>query len=164
VLRARSSLECRTYIELHPCACRDATVPPSAGVHATDAGLVARYEGRCPRCGAPRRFELALDDEIVPADAFGGARPSSLLDAGQFLAIADAHAKRIPPTVHDLDRAIAALIEVLKLIPDGADAVPPDSLTSPEGRALYDRELGGRFRRARLEAELRVLRAMRAQL
>jgi hypothetical protein len=161
MLRGRSSLECRTYIELHPCACGDATVPRSAGVQSTDTALVAIYAGRCPTCGAERRFEFALDDEIVPFDSFGGARPSSILDAGQFLAIADAHAKVMPATADHLDIAISALVEVLKLIPDGADAVPEETIT--EGRDVYDRE-PGRFRRARLEAVLNVYRSMRAQL
>ena len=116
-----------------------------------------------PTCGTARRFEFALDDEIVPFDVFGGARPSSILDAGQFLAIADAHSKVMPATAHHLDRAIAALAEVIKLIPEGADRVPAESVTSPQGRAIYERE-PGRFRRARLEAVLGVYRSLRAKL
>jgi len=136
-------------MELHPCACGETVAPDRHRLLSGESGLVARYDGACPRCGALRRFDFTLTDEIVPLEAFGGAQPSTIIDAGQFLAYADAAAQRDEPAW--LARAIAALDEVLKLIPPGADRVPPESITSPDGRAFYERE-PGRFRRSRLEA------------
>ena len=156
VLVARSSLECHLYMSLHPCTCGDSTPLRSHRLASGAHGLIAIYEGVCPKCASSRKLELALADEIVPLTAFGGAAPSSIIDAGQFLAVSIAAASE-PATVASLTRAIAALEEVVKLIPEGADRVPADSLHSPDGRALYDRE-PGRFRRSRLEAVLGVYR------
>lgn len=136
-------------MELHPCACGETSAPDRHRLLSGEAGLIARYDGACPRCGSLRRFDFALADEIVPLDVFGGAQPSTIIDAGQFLAYADAAAQRDDETW--LRRAVFALDEVLKLIPSGDDRVPGESITSADGRAFYDRE-PGRFRRARLEA------------
>ncbi|HWU90486.1 MAG TPA: hypothetical protein VN253_24645, partial [Kofleriaceae bacterium] len=62
-----------------------------------------------------------------------------------------------------LARAIAALEEVTKFIPPGADRVPPEALFTPAGRGVYDRE-PGRFRIARLAAVLDVYRGLLAKL
>jgi hypothetical protein len=78
---ARSGPECRLFIELHPCTCGEHQLQPESRVESTSAGLLAVYEGECPRCGVPRRFEFLLDPEIPPGDKFGGTRPSTLIDA-----------------------------------------------------------------------------------
>ena len=53
--------------------------------------------------------------------------------------------------------AIGALVEVLKFIPRGADAVPEESISSDLGRKVYASE-PGRFGRARLEAVIGAYR------
>lgn len=166
---ARSGPECRLFIELHPCTCGEHQLQRESRVESTSAGLLAVYEGECPRCGVPRRFEFLLDPEIPPGDKFGGTRPSTLIDAGQFLAVADHAAKQVP---HDpssltgdarraarwwLARAVNALEEVLKFAPPDGEVVPPTAFFTDMGWDVYSRE-PGRFRRARLEAVLVVYR------
>jgi hypothetical protein len=175
VLVARSSPECHLYIALHPCDCGERTGIVDHRLESRDDNLVAVYEGTCPGCGAHRRFDFVLDPELPPSGKFGGARPSSIIDAGEFLAVADDAARSVPATTAALDpaarqrartslgRAIAALEEVMKLIPPGADRVPPEALFTPAGRGVYDRE-PGRFRLARLTAVLGVYRDLLAKL
>jgi hypothetical protein len=114
-----------------------------------------------------RRFEFALDPEIPPAHKFGGSKCSEILDAGQFLAVADTAARMVACDANRLDgigrvrartlllRAVAALEEVLKFVPPGGDRVPVESLRSAAGRELYMAE-PGRFRKSRLEVVLGV--------
>lgn len=175
MLTARSSAECHLYIELHPCACGDAQGPTEHRLESRDDGLVAVYDGPCPGCATPRRFELALDPEIAPGGKFGGARPSQIIDAGQYVAVADAAAREVPANMSGFDdrdrqqahsqirRAIAALEEVLKFIPAGADHVSKDALFSAAGKTLYHSE-PGRFRKVRLEAVLRAYRDAEAKI
>lgn len=176
MLVARSSPECRLYIELHPCTCGETSLEVRDRLVSLDAGLGAVYEGPCPRCGAQRRFEFLLDPEIPPGDKFGGTKPSELIDAGQYLIVADDAARRVPADPTELDederriaswwmnRAVNALEEVSKAIPPGADAVPHIAMFSDAGKAVYSRE-PGRFRKLRIEAVLdayrEVLRAVR---
>lgn len=176
VLIARSSPECHLYIELHPCACGEAKLDVRHRLVSFDAGLGAVYEAPCSRCGVQRQFEFLLDPEIPPGDKFGGANASTIIDAGQYLAVADDAAKRVPADVTGLDdddrraagwwmnRAVNALEEVIKAIPPGAEAVSETAMFSESGKAVYARE-SGRFRRSRLEAVLEsyreLLRAVR---
>ncbi|HEU0036414.1 MAG TPA: hypothetical protein VFQ53_37635 [Kofleriaceae bacterium] len=169
MLIARSSPECHLYIELHPCTCGESELRTKHHLASSDDGLVAVYEGTCPRCGAERRFDLVLDPEIPPGDKFGGDRPSKIIDAGQFLAVADAAAKAVPANTSALDgparqrarwlmtRAANAIEEVLKFIPPGADRVPAEALFTAAGKEVYLAE-PGRFRKLRLEAVLGVYR------
>jgi hypothetical protein len=175
VLVARSSPECHLYIELHPCGCGETELAAAHRLVSGDDGLVAAYEGVCPRCRTTRTFDFALDPEIPPGMKFGGARPSQIIDAGQFLAVADAAAKAVPGDAATLagdarrlararmERAANALEEILKFIPSGADRVPADALFSADGKETYLRE-PGRFRRSRLEAVLGVYRDLLAKL
>lgn len=175
MLVARSSPECHLYIELHPCACGERALETRHHLVALDDGLGAIYEGTCARCGMARRFEFVLDPEIPPGDKFGGSRPSSILDAGQYLAVADDASKRVPADAANLDddqrrtahwwmtRAVNALEEVIKAIPAGADAVPEAAMFSELGKQVYARE-PGRFRGARLTAVLHVYRELRDQM
>jgi hypothetical protein len=127
------------------------------------------YEGRCDRCRYPWSFEFALDAEACATGKFGGTKPSQIVDAGQFLAVADTAARAVAADVSALDnlsrqraralmlRAVAAIEEVLKLIPPGADRIAADSLFSAMGKEMYLAE-PGRFRKSRLEAVLGVYR------
>ena len=56
-LQARSSLECRLYIEMHPHGCGDARSNLDHELVSGDDGLVAVYAGDCPGCGRAGRFE-----------------------------------------------------------------------------------------------------------
>jgi hypothetical protein len=94
---------------------------------------------------------------------FGGDEPSELLDPGQWLAYADDRARRVPAdrsaldgeqrraVDHALASAVAALDEVLKFIPDGADSVPETAFFTVYGQTVHARE-PGRFNAARLKA------------
>lgn len=169
VLIARSSLECHLYIELHPCECGAKRAATQHRLESRDEALITVYEGRCRSCTRLWQLEFALDAEIPPGRKFGGTRASQLIDAGQFLAVADAAASAAPVDVGGLDdaarhrvqalllRAVAALEEVVKFIPPGGDRVPAEALFSTAGKELYLAE-PGRFRRSRLEAVLGVYR------
>jgi hypothetical protein len=175
VLIARSSLECHLYIELHPCECGAARTAAQHRLESRDEALIAVYEGPCRGCTRLWQFAFALDPEIPPGRKFGGTRPSQLIDAGQFLAVADAAARAAPTDAGALDdagrhrtralllRAVAALEEILKFIPPGDDRVPAEALFSTAGKELFLAE-PGRFRRSRIEAVLGVYRDAAATL
>ncbi len=175
MLIARSSPECHLYIELHPCSCGERQGPAAHRLESRGDDLVAVYEGPCPRCKTPRRFDLVLDPEIPPGAKFGGARPSRIIDAGEFLGVADEAAKAAPADSTGLSsaarqqakarmsRAVDALEEVLKFIPPGADEVPVEALVSAAGKELYLKE-PGRFRKVRLEAVLGAYRDVLGRL
>jgi hypothetical protein len=169
MLISRSSPECHLYIELHPCTCGERRGPTKHKLVSSDEGLVAVYEGPCPKCGTPRRFDFLLDPEIPPGTKLGGDKPSRIIDAGEFLAVADDAARSVPADTSALDdagkqrarilmqRAVDALEEVLKFVPAGADRVPADALFTGSGKEVYLRE-PGRFRAVRLQAVLGVYR------
>lgn len=148
--RARSAYECRLYIELNPHGCGESTFHARSGVNRTKHGLVATYEGACPRCTTPRRFDFILDDHPTPpAPAYGGPSPSTLIDPGQFMIAAQEAAA----ADDQLATAVAALDEVIKFIPPGQDRVPASAFTSVQGKAAYQSE-PARFERVRLGAVL----------
>src|SRR5262245_40061628 len=107
------------------------------------------YDGVCARCRRTWTFEFVLDTDIALIGMFGGARPSQIIDSGQFLAVADAAALAVPAEVNRFDnlsrqraralmlRAVAAIEEVIKHIPQGADRVAADSLFSALGKQVY---------------------------
>lgn len=163
---ARTSAEAHLYMDLRPCACGERRFARQSSVVTIDGELASRYTGACARCGAERKFELRLPQEILqpPPDGvqFGGDEPSELLDPGEWLSVADDHARRVPAGTkldgdalrvarHCMATAIAALDEVCKFAPRGAVEVPYSAFTTPLGRAIWDKE-PGRFRLARLEA------------
>lgn len=166
MLVARSSPECHLYMELRPCACGEARFAPASRTESRGEDLVAVYDGACPRCGAARRFEFVLDPELPPPPpAFGGASPSRIICPGEFLRAAAAAAAVVPASTAglsaqqrlaarlQLERAVAAMREVLKFVPAGEDRVPTSALTSSDGRRAYLAE-PGRFRTLRLAAVL----------
>ena len=155
---ARSSLECRLFIELDVCACGQTPGELAHRLVSRDEQLVALYEGSCARCGRSLAYAFALADEIVAADKFGGMEPSQLIDAGQFLRESDRAVRSVvnapaPQNVYWLGRAIACLEEVLKWIPDGEDRPPATAFLTEDG-LRFSREEPGRFRRPRLRAVL----------
>lgn len=175
MLVSRSSPECHLYIQLHPCECGERALTTTHQLVSGAAGLVARYQGTCGKCSRQRSFEFVLDPETPPLDAFGGTRPSRIVCPGEYALHSDQLASRWPAAVDairapdlvrardDLAWAIRALEEVVKFIPDGADAVPSAAFTSASGRAAYDGE-PGRFRALRLNARLGAYRQLLADL
>lgn len=158
-------------MDLHACSCGETRFEARHVLRESPEGaLLAVYEGTCPRCGLPRRFTFTLDQAVPPPPpAFGGAEPSAIICPGEFLLTAAQAAGSapldpagLPPAGaaaarNALGTAVAATEEVLKFIPEGADAVPQAAITSPAGAALYVHE-AGRFSRARLEATLAAYR------
>jgi hypothetical protein len=165
MLIARSSSECRLYMDLHACSCGETSFEAEHVLREDGEGhLLAVYQGTCPLCALPRQFTFVLDDALPPPPpAYGGATPSRIICPGEFLLVADqaaASASLVPVagggggTGRDrlaLAVAVAALDEVLKFIPEGESAVPASAFSSAIGQAVYARE-PGRFSRARLEA------------
>src|SRR5215207_10838031 len=137
---ARTNAEAHLYMELHPCACAEVRFERQNAVVTVDGDLASRYAGPCARCGQPREFLFRLPERILLPEpghvTFGDGRPSELIDPGEWLAVADAYASTGPADTSQLDpatarrlsadlaTAVAALDEVLKFVPDGADAVP----------------------------------------
>jgi hypothetical protein len=166
---ARTNEEAHLYMDLHPCACGETTFPRSSSVVQTpDGDLASRYTGTCPRDGAQREFTFRLPQQIMAPSRdgvvrYGGPEPSELIDPGEWLSVADAYARSVPADTASLagdglvqarsmlNRAAAAIDEVLKFIPPDADRVPESAFVTDRGRAAYGKE-PGRFRRPRLEA------------
>lgn len=157
---ARSILEAGLFVELHPCECGGGG-ELTMSLAEQDGRPVAIYEGTCPECGRERRFEFALPAQPTAGPAYGGAEPSTIIDAGEFLWYSDRVAEQAAAGTgaqarSAADTAIAALDEVLKFIPAGADAVPREALASELGRAVYDAG-PDRFARAELDHRRRLL-------
>ncbi len=155
---ARSIAEARLFIGREPCAGCGAVgfAEPSRIVeHGERLGVAC--SGFCPSCGVQRTFELLLGEERVPPLALGNAAPSSLIDAGEWLLLADDLAAR-----SDVGKAIAALEEVLKFYDTGAAEPPLSAFFTATGRAAY-RADAGRFARFRIEAVLDAWRAYSAE-
>jgi hypothetical protein len=165
-LYARTNSEAHLYMDLHPCTCGDIEFERQSAVMTEDDVLCSRYSGPCRTCGTVRTFIFELPETIRPIRSdgvdFGGSDASQLLDPGEWLAVADYYAKLDPGTREDLDIARAAVEEVLKFVPEGAERVPDEAFRSARGRAVRDAE-PGRFRRVRLEAVLGAYRDLVAK-
>ncbi|MFI9506339.1 hypothetical protein [Nocardia sp. NPDC052566] len=164
---ARTNAEAHLFLDLQPCPnCGETRCRFKSSVVYVDDVLASRYTGTCARCGTERVYEFRLPDEIPPPAAsvrFGADEPSQLIDPGVWLWYSEVAAKQVPmdhagldeqarrTARHALATALAALEEVLKFIPPGAESVPPEAFTSLDGRAVYESE-PGRFSRLRLTA------------
>lgn len=165
----------------------------SSVIETADGDLASHYTGTCPQDGVRREFTFRLPQQITmpPRDGsvrFGGPEPSELIDPGEWLSIADAYARTVPadPSAgarssadtsagssagagfsagarSTLNRAVAAIDEVLKFIPAGEDRVPERAFVTDRGRAVHAKE-PGRFRRPRLEAVRNTYASIAAQL
>lgn len=163
---ARSTLEARLYLELHPCACGEASSGFRSAVIELDDDLATHYTATCPRCGADREFVFRLPERVhvpLPGEvSYGDAAPSELLDPGEWLWVADRFVAGVPadvavleradrpPARHRLLSAAAAVAEAAKFIPPESDAVPESAFWSDRGQTVFARE-PGRFFRDRLE-------------
>lgn len=164
-------------MEMSPCdSCGETEFAPDHGAIAVEGDLASQYAGRCPQCDTPREFVFRIPQDVLPPDedepVFGGEDPSELLDAGQWLWLADLIAsgtlaepaggmtpEQRRQTRLDLLTAAAATAEALKFVPPGAEAVPRDALWSETGDAVFSAE-PGRFRRRRLDVVHRTYREL----
>lgn len=139
---ARTTDEALLYLELTPCEdCGTVTTTWDQGVTSVDGELAASYIGRCPGCGIGREFLFGLPAVETPPGTFGGSEASEILDAGQWMTIADNTADR--------ELARAAVEEVVKFVPAGESVVPDDAFWTDEGARVRAEE-PGRFRLERL--------------
>lgn len=154
---ARTRDEAHLYLDLHPCACGSADTTWDNGLVSVAGELVNRYSGTCGSCGAPREYLFGLPERPVLPDGwptFGGDEPSELLDAGEWLWVADLTAGDVPvddraEAERTLRVAAAAVAEVIKFVPPGAEEVPDDGFWSERGLQVRAAE-PGRFRLDRL--------------
>jgi hypothetical protein len=164
MLHARSLAEARLFMELDPCSsCRQTGFAEPSRIVERGDQLAVAVRGYCPACGADRAYEIMLGEERVPPHAFGNATPSTLIDAGGWMALANERSARVPATLTGLDAAareraradlalaIAAIGEIGKFIPAGAESVPRDGFFTATGRRamLADPR---QFTRLRLDA------------
>ncbi|MGI5237756.1 hypothetical protein [Dactylosporangium sp. CA-139066] len=167
---ARSSPEAHLFLDLQACVCGATRANWTSVVRTLDNGEPAsEYTAQCPRCGRERRFIFRLPPEppaSTPEGAdfsYGDGPHSELIDPGQWLAESDRLSRSVPMLSAHADaaererfrfaigRAAAALTEVARFAPAGADAVPEEACFTEAGRAVYRAE-PGRFRLDRLAA------------
>ena len=156
MLLARTPDEAHVYMDLHPCDCGETSFERRSSVIAIGDDLGRVYRGNCERCGKAREFRFRLPAEPLATlgqPEFGDDRPSELLDPGEWMLVAERHARVASPTRRDLGIARAAMFEILKFMGTDDDSVPERAFTSARGREMRDEE-PGRFGRARLEAVL----------
>ncbi|WP_113699824.1 hypothetical protein [Nonomuraea lactucae] len=154
---ARTRDEAHLYLDLHPCACGSVETTWDTALADVGGELASRYTGACADCGTEREFLFGLPErETMTGEfpTFGGSEPSQLLDAGEWLRVADLTAGDVPtgdPAAarQALTIATAAVEEVVKFIPAGHDRVPDHAFWSPQGRGVRDAE-PGRFALDRL--------------
>ncbi|MEV0617733.1 hypothetical protein AB0I81_30735 [Nonomuraea sp. NPDC050404] len=154
---ARTRDEAHLYLDLHPCVCGSVDTTWDSGLVSVEGGLASRYSGACGACGSPREYLFGLPERpVVPAGypTFGGEEPSQLLDAGEWLWVADLTAGNVPAddaaeARRTLSVATAAVEEAVKFIPPGADEVPGDGFWSQRGQEMRAAE-PGRFQLDRL--------------
>ncbi|WP_158716319.1 hypothetical protein [Blastococcus sp. Marseille-P5729] len=171
---ARTIAEAHVYMDLHPCAC--GATGFGRRLHLLDRrpGMRARYDGSCTSCGSTREFEFTLPAAEAlsgPHSRFGaGQRPSAIIDAGQWMLVADAHAEAVSAELGDprlarshLETSAAATAEVMAFVDEDIDAVPRRALWTSSGLRQYDAE-PGRFARGALEAVRSEYRDMVAGL
>ncbi|MCC5576511.1 hypothetical protein IMZ11_12800 [Microtetraspora sp. AC03309] len=155
---ARTRDEAHLYLDLHPCKqCGSVETEWARGLVNVEGELADRYTGTCDGCGAEREFLFGLPERpAMPAGypTFGGKESSQLIDAGEWMWVADLTAGNVPvgdraEAHRTLSVAAAAVEEIVKFIPPGQEEVPDDGFWSERGRAVRAAE-PGRFQLDRL--------------
>ncbi|MFI6791927.1 hypothetical protein ACIBG4_31820 [Nonomuraea sp. NPDC050383] len=153
---ARTRDEALLHLDLTPCACGSVETPWESGVVGVAEELAVAYAGICADCGAEREYVFGLpEQETAPHGwpTFGGAEPSQLIDAGEWLWVADQVGSSVPPDPEEGARALAmaraAVEEVLKFVSEGRDRVPEQAFWTDRGLRVHAAE-PGRFRVERL--------------
>ncbi|GAA4231718.1 hypothetical protein FHR32_004134 [Streptosporangium album] len=167
----RSRDEAHLYLDLHPCKqCGSVETTWAMGSGSVEDESVDRYAGTCDGCGAEREFLFGVPERpVIPAGypAFGGREPSRLIDAGEWLWVADLTAGNVPAddraeAHRTLSVAAAAVEEVVKFIPPGEEEVPDDGFWSERGQQVRAAE-PGRFQLDRLLVVRNTYRDLAAQ-
>lgn len=163
---ARTSHEAHLHMELTPCLCGGRRFNTSSVMLDLPGGAPGRrYTRTCQACGSLQEFTYRLPEEPLesPGFAYGGEEPSEVLDAAQWLWVADWYARAVPPDPARLPpderrvaqgrlaAAVAAIDEIAKFIPPGADRVPPEAVWTPMGESVRSAE-GERLSAGRLAA------------
>lgn len=173
-LLSRSPEESLAYLRLVPCRCGETEFHSFPTVWRDGDQRLKQYAGPCARCGTPRQFVFAEAELPPPASAgrvvFGrDGSVSTLLDPGQWLALANRAARAVTSDIDEAQArtamayAVAALEEVLHFLPPNAgdfDSVPEACFVSALGRGVLLREPPGTFRKARLMARLAAYRRL----
>jgi hypothetical protein len=166
---ARTSYESLYYVDTLPCPRCGAlrTKWTSAMVQLDGGGLGDVYRGDCENCGEHREHTFRLPEHHLPRPAgvtvfYGGAEPSQLIDAGQWLNLWDEMVARLragsdAARLH-AEVAWVSVDEARKFLPDGADELPASAFWTPAGRERYERE-AGRLTRRRLRSLQELLRS-----
>ena len=160
-LPARSVYEANLHMDLTPCPCGGGAGVQITGV-AVEGG--SRYTRVCRACGTTEEFVYRLPSvPYEPAGpvgfGYGGAQPSQLIDAAQWLWAADHFARAardFPPEEREeargmLRSAVAALDEVVKFVPPDDSRIPDAAVWTPMGRAVRE-SMGARLEPDRLAA------------
>lgn len=177
-LLSRSPEESQAYLRLVPCRCGETEFHSFPTVWRDGEQRLKQYAGPCARCGTPRQFVFAEAELPVPASTdrvvFGrDGSVSTLLDPGQWLALANRAARAVTSDIDETQArtamayAVAALEEVLHFLPPNAgdfDSVPEACFVSALGRGVLLREPPGTFRKARLMARLAAYRRLCGRL
>ncbi|GAA3123903.1 hypothetical protein JOF29_008633 [Kribbella aluminosa] len=155
---ARTATEVLLYLELNACPdCGSDQADWQDRLSEAELEPVLGYAGVCLGCGTHREYLFSLPQE--PRDdglySFGGPEPSELIDAGQWLAVADRIAGQVPVGDRS-ETARAAMVvarqaveEVVKFIPPTADVVPDEAFWTEPGQGVRALD-PGRFRLERL--------------
>jgi hypothetical protein len=176
---ARTFDEVYLYLDLRPCVCGatdlDERITSSVDV---DGRPAERVSGHCGSCGRSRQFTFEMPagppDVSFEVQYGKGDEPSRLIDCGEWLGVSELYSSAAEqhleglgdePDDEDLTRgyylltsALAALDEVIKFLPAGADEVPEGAFWSPAGRMVYENATE-RFGRDGLTDEREALRA-----
>jgi hypothetical protein len=163
---ARTQREADLYLALTPCeACGRTGFTAPLTTTLLDGELHFRYADACAGCGTVRVFVFRAPQTVVPelgSVVFGGPEPSELLDPGAWTGIVELAEQAEVMSPDDYRYVAAALDEVRKFIPPGADEVPLSRFRTDATRAVHSRE-PGRFRRDRLIAAAEVYRRLAAE-
>lgn len=163
VVRTRD--EAHLYLDMHPCAsCASMDAEWQNSLVTVRGELVTRYSATCHGCSVEREFLFALPErDVLPEGypTFGGSEPSQLLDAGEWLWVADLAATHASTdeSGQALAVAVAAIDEVFKFIPPGQDEVPDTAFWSDRGREVLGAHRA-RFRRDRLVVDRETYRRL----
>jgi len=159
-LPVRTYGEAHVYMDTHPCRCGCAQFPRGLMEVLTDDehGVVLRYAGPCDDCQRPRDFRFRMPQRRgLPPDnpyrfSYSQDGPSQVLDAGDWLGVAHAYGEVVDGLLQPdqaqagwselmdyedalklLTGAAAALDEVVKFLPAGAERVPTAALWTVTG-------------------------------
>ncbi|GAA3396947.1 hypothetical protein [Cryptosporangium minutisporangium] len=169
---ARTYDEVHLYLSLRPCVCGEGEFDElSSDTGLVGGVLVERFTGTCLGCARLREFTFQMSDRPreVSFDIRYGLddEPSRLIDAGEWLAVSELYGQAateeldgepledpddVERLLYTVTSAIAALDEVAKFIPAGADVVPEGAFWTPAGRMLWEAE-EARFTREALAAD-----------